>query len=540
MFWRAVLKGFRFVRHAFKEGTFVAPHPSTRVQNAFVVKPFHGQVQPVSFRESFFAVFFAHWLHNALRVARPKCTGTPLQRMVANRRNPTPLFLAFVGFTCMGVQKNEMVRSATCSPKEELLHSWLQDMLQRTVENIPVKSVKHIGTKLEEDKIGERLGKASCNSAVYVYNNQYAVKMFFNYNAVSQSESLKKAFSKELTVLSSNRELAEVKDTSKYTILPSHPNVMEILGHFPDNTPMLPDAIESYPAALPSRLYPNGYGRNRTLFTIMRRFSGTLQEYTEKNKDNLSIQNSLALLTQLLEGLLHLNKNGVAHRDLKSDNILVNESANEMPHLVITDFDCCLAEKRIGLQMPYETGETSKGGSTLLMAPEVISAEPGPGKKIDYSKADEWAAGALAYEIFGQKHPFQNRNVDKESFDVDDLPELKGVPEAVRVLVKGLLQRHPNDRPDISLAATACQMLLWAPDLCMVNDQRRCLLDDVKRWFERMTLTLTLEIWKYQNQEDIPVEKQILLSFLRRTNVDEIMEAITWLHGVKMNHDTTN
>ena len=51
----------------------------------------------------------------------------------------------------------------------------------------------------------------------------------------------------------------------------------------------------------------------------------------------------------------------------------------------------------------------------------------------------------------------------------------------VRVLVKGLLQRHPNDRPDISLAATASQMLLWAPDLCMVNDQRRCLFDDVKR-----------------------------------------------------------
>ena len=56
------------------------------------------------------------------------------------------------------------------------------------------------------------------------------------------------------------------------------------------------------------------------------------------------------------------------------------------------------------------------------------------------------------------------------------------VPKAVQVLVKALLQRHPNDRPDISLAATVCQMLLWAPDLCMVNDQRRCLLDNIKRY----------------------------------------------------------
>jgi PTEN induced putative kinase 1 len=91
----------------------------------------------------------------------------------------------------------------------------------------------------------------------------------------------------------------------------------------------------------------------------------------EKHKDNISTQNSLPLLTQLLEGLLHLNKNGVAHRDLKSDNILVNETANGMPHLAITDFGCCLAEKHIGLQMPYETDETSKGGNCQLMAPEV-------------------------------------------------------------------------------------------------------------------------------------------------------------------------
>ena len=52
----------------------------------------------------------------------------------------------------------------------------------------------------------------------------------------------------------------------------------------------------------------------------------------------------------------------------------------------------------------------------------------------------------------------------------------------VRVLIKELLQRHPNDRPDVSLAATACQMLLWAPDLCMVDNQQSCSLDNVKRY----------------------------------------------------------
>ncbi len=40
----------------------------------------------------------------------------------------------------------------------------------------------------------------------------------------------------------------------------------------------------------------------------------------------------------------------------------------------------------------------------------------------------EWTAGALAYEIFGQEHPFRNKDkpIDKESYDISDLPELKG------------------------------------------------------------------------------------------------------------------
>jgi hypothetical protein len=48
--------------------------------------------------------------------------------------------------------------------------------------------------------------------------------------------------------------------------------VIKILGHFADNTPVLSDAVDSYPAALPSRLYRDGYGRNRTMFCVMPKY----------------------------------------------------------------------------------------------------------------------------------------------------------------------------------------------------------------------------------------------------------------------------
>ena len=114
----------------------------------------------------------------------------------------------------------------------------------------------------------------------------------------------------------------------------------------------------------------------------------------------------------------------IAHRDLKSDNILVNRTLSstidgakeaqsqnyQFPNLVITDFGCCLADSKLGLKLPYTSYETDRGGNVALMAPEVINAEPGIFSSIDYSKADVWSAGAIAYELFGASNPFYMEN----------------------------------------------------------------------------------------------------------------------------------
>ena len=44
---------------------------------------------------------------------------------------------------------------------------------------------------------------------------------------------------------------------------------------------------------------------------------------------------------------------------------------------------------------------------------------------LDYTKADLWATGALAYEIFGGDNPFYS-NFNSASYREEDLPPLPG------------------------------------------------------------------------------------------------------------------
>lgn len=78
----------------------------------------------------------------------------------------------------------------------------------------------------------------------------------------------------------------------------------------------------------------------------------------------------------------------------------------------------------------------------------MITASPGPGTVINYSKADAWAVGAIAYEILGLPNPFYGHGdsaLESRSYQEEQLPSLPDhVPLEVKQVVKMLLQRDPN------------------------------------------------------------------------------------------------
>ena len=179
-----------------------------------------------------------------------------------------------------------------------------------------------------------------------------AIKMLFNYGIQSNAEALEKAMDKELLPL---RKCAH------------HPNVVRMYSCFVDSFPLLKEAHDYYPMAIPNHLSADGYGRNKTLFIVMRRYDVTLGEYLRLNKP--SQHERLVLFAQLLEALLYLKRHSIVHRDLKSDNLLICNSTGE---LVLADFGCALYQPP-NLKIHYVTDEIGKGGNLALMAPEVSS-----------------------------------------------------------------------------------------------------------------------------------------------------------------------
>lgn len=368
-----------------------------------------------------------------------------------------------------------------------------------------------------------------------------AVKMMFNYDVESNASTIMRAMQRE-TVPAKNVG-ADIRDLTRDMVhLEHHPNIVNMVTVFADQVPHIPGDISLYGSALPMRINPHGYGRNMSLFLVMKKYDMSLADYLSQYQANFSSRTSSFILTQLMEAVAFLGSQGVAHRDLKTDNILLSlDGGHEYPHLVITDFGCCLADKHNKLTLSYTSPDTYRGGNCALMPPEISSAIPGPFTSISYGKSDLWSAATLAYQIFGGSNPFLSsggkRGLDSRRYDITQLPQMpEGTPPIVSQLIRSSLSVMPGHRPRPRMVATVLQLLLWCPSSWYNKSHPTGLQvpsnQDILQWLLTMATKVICES-RWGNSAHAQFEYQIVATFLVSTSFRDVKEALAWMHSIQ-------
>jgi len=163
------------------------------------------------------------------------------------------------------------------------------------------------------------------------------------------------------------------------------------------------------------------------------------------------LDEKINLLVQVGQALTYLHHRGILHRDLKPDNIIVDQGV-----VKVLDFGLALRAD----QLAAYAQSAHVAGTFSYMAPETIN-----GAKID-ERIDLYAFGVIAYELLAGVHPFYRPSTPAMLMAIlmEPPPEMD-LPGHYNDVIARLLEKDPQYRfPD----ATSCLKAL-APERVAVE-----------------------------------------------------------------------
>lgn len=165
----------------------------------------------------------------------------------------------------------------------------------------------------------------------------------------------------------------------------------------------------------------------------------------------LTIVQKIDILVDVLGGLAYAHKRGVVHRDVKPANIRIDEDGRAR----IMDFGIA------HLQSSSITRTGQMVGTPAYMAPEQVSGG------VVSAQSDIFSAGAVMYELFTGRKPFEGESLQSVFYKIVSQPPLDfsvvapALPPALNTIVMHALAKDPDAR-----YATATEM---AGDLSAVR-----------------------------------------------------------------------
>ena len=173
---------------------------------------------------------------------------------------------------------------------------------------------------------------------------------------------------------------------------------------------------------------------------------GTLENKIAKMKNDgkdFTNEEIFDYLIDILLALYTLNKKGIVHRDIKSENILLKTDQINDKNVTIAK----LSDLGLGRQIEGVSGAYTTCGTAYYVCPEIAAGE----KKYSYN-ADIWSLGIVLYELIVKNKPWFDPKMSTTEFfefvvttKYPPLPE--NTDERLKYLVKIMLKKDPDRRP---------------------------------------------------------------------------------------------
>ena len=229
----------------------------------------------------------------------------------------------------------------------------------------------------------------------------------------------------------------DVKHHRKVAIKVLHAELSAILGPERFLKEIELTANLQHPHILP--LFDSG-SADGLLYYVMPYIEGETLRTRLEREGQLPVATAVRIATEVADALEYAHKRGVIHRDVKPENILLQDG-----RALVADFGIALAVQQAGGQRMTQTGLSL--GTPQYMAPEQAMGE----RTID-ARADVYALGAVTYEMLAGEPPFTGATAQAiVARVITEQPrsltaQRRSIPSAVDQAVRTALQKLPADR----------------------------------------------------------------------------------------------
>lgn len=184
------------------------------------------------------------------------------------------------------------------------------------------------------------------------------------------------------------------------------------------------------------KIYDTGVDENNRSYIAMECIDGSDLKSILKNEGRFSEDRALRIFSQLAAALQAVHNEGIIHRDVKPQNVLIRNAATSSEQALLTDF---------GLAMAVDSASvyTAGLGTHDYMAPEVAQNLPAT------EKSDQYALAVVLFELLNGKPVFADHPVPMAHIEqpIPDLGEaLPGVTFATRAALERALSKDPGER----------------------------------------------------------------------------------------------